>query len=566
MSGSNWLHRSWGWLLLFALMPLVPGLGSSRRLSYHEAFVAQGAREMLESGSWVHPTIGGLPWLEKPPLPWWLVAAVGLWTGGVTETVARVPSVLAAIGVSMGIAVLAARHYGRRIGILTGAVQATTWWTVTRGRLAEADILLAFLVTWTLVAFDGVMGWGGNGGKSVHPVSETAQGRGVRWAFLGLLGLTGLVKGTGFGAALIAVVIVTALLWQRDRFGLARLSFPWGWLLPIGLTIAWPLCMCGMYGFRPIALWMMHVAERVAEQSGPGPFAGEKWSEYLGGLLGQAMPWTLIAFLGAYNSICRAIGLNSSGWTGATRVKTTRAVMAGDRLLCCWAIAPLGLLSLATVKNAHYAISAQVPWSVWAALGLADVGEWLRCRGYDGTRLRVATQAGFVTVALGYGVGYWLLAPSFDRHGAEWAFYESVGCGFSASEPLVLLYDEWDRDPYRSPFGPIPHDLAVRLFYLGRSACWHGDMRSMLACTHAIGENGPRPACLRVGQVPGNRLKSGLGVVARERDRAVLEQLGEIEVVARGPNSRWDRSYALFKVSGVTKCARPMPNLQARAN
>ena len=32
--------------------------------------------------------------------------------------------------------------------------------------------------------------------------------------------------------------------------------------------------------------------------------------------------------------------------------------------------------------------------------------------------------------------------------------------------PLVLLYDDWDRNPYESPFGPIPHDLAVRLFYL----------------------------------------------------------------------------------------------------
>ena len=566
MSGSKWLHRSWGWLLLFAVVPLVPGLGSSRRLSYHEAFVAQGAREMLESGNWAHPTIGGLPWLEKPPLPWWLVAAVGLCNGGVTETVARVPSVLAAIGVSMGIAVLAGRHYGRRIGILTGAVQATTWWTVTRGRLAEADILLTCLITWTLVAFDGVMEWRGNGGKLEDRGRETTQGGRVRWVFVGLLGLTGLVKGTGFGAALIAVVIVTALLWQRDSSALARLWFPWRWLLPIGLTIAWPLCMCGIYGFRPIALWMTHVAERVAEQSGPGPFAGEKWWEYAGGLLGQALPWTAIAFLGAYGSVCRAIGLNSSGWTGDTRAKTTRAVMAGDRLLCCWAIAPLGLLSLATVKNAHYAISAQVPWSVWAALGLAEIGEWLRCRGYNGTRLRVATQAGFVTLALGYGVGYWLVAPSFDRRGVEWAFYESVGREFSPSTPLVLLYDEWDRDPYHSPFGSIPHDLAVRLFYLGRAACWHGDMRSMLVCTHTINRSDPRRSCLLRGQAPGNRLRPGLGVIARERDRAALEKVGEIEVIARGPSSRWDRIYALFKVSGATESARPMHSLQAQAN
>jgi 4-amino-4-deoxy-L-arabinose transferase-like glycosyltransferase len=566
MSGSNWLHRSWGWLLLFAVIPLVPGLGSSRRLSYHEAFVAQGAREMLESGNWIHPTIGGLPWLEKPPLPWWLVAVVGWWTGGVTETVARLPSVLAAVGVSIGIAVLATRHYGRHVGILTGAIQATTWWTVTRGRLAEADILLACMITCTLVAFDDVIGPERSKGKSEHRARKTMQSGKVRWVFLGLLGLTGLVKGTGFGATLIGAVIVATLLWQRDSFGLGRLWFPWGWLLPVGLTIAWPLCMCGIYGSRPLMLWTMHVAQRMAEQSGPGPFAGEKWWEYVGGLLGQALPWTPIAFLGAYSSVRRAVGLNGSRWRDAAELKTMHAVIAGDRLLCCWAIAPLGLLSLSTVKNAHYAISAQIPWSVWAALGLVKVDEWLQCRGYNGTQLRVATQAGLVTLALGYGVGYWLLAPIFDRRGAEWAFYEYVGREFPASAPLVLLYDEWDRNPYPSPFGPIPHDLAVRLFYLGRSACWHGDTHSLRACTHTTGGNVGGTSCLVVGQATGNGARPGIGVVARERDRTALEQLGKTEVIARGPTSRWDRIYALFMVSGVTESARAMHSLQARAN
>ena len=83
-------------LVVLSALALLPGLGSSGRLTYHEAFVAQGAREILDSGNWGYPTIGGLPWLEKPPLPWWLVAALGRCTGGVNETVARLPSALAA--------------------------------------------------------------------------------------------------------------------------------------------------------------------------------------------------------------------------------------------------------------------------------------------------------------------------------------------------------------------------------------------------------------------------------------------------------------------------------------
>ena len=144
-------------LVVLSALALLPGLGSSGRLTYHEAFVAQGAREILDSGNWGYPTIGGLPWLEKPPLPWWLVAALGHCTGGVNETVARLPSALAAIGLVLGVAILAARHYGPGIGLLAGAVQATTAWTVMRGRLAEADILLACLITWAIVAFDRIL-------------------------------------------------------------------------------------------------------------------------------------------------------------------------------------------------------------------------------------------------------------------------------------------------------------------------------------------------------------------------------------------------------------------------
>src|SRR5262249_19174516 len=144
-------------LVALSAAVLVPGLGRWARLNYHEAFVAQGAREILESGSWWSPTIGGRPWLEKPPLPWWLAAAVGRGAGGVDEAVARLPSVLAAVMLVLGVAVVAARHYGPGIGLLSGAVQATTAWTALRGRLAEADVLLACLITWAIAAFDAMM-------------------------------------------------------------------------------------------------------------------------------------------------------------------------------------------------------------------------------------------------------------------------------------------------------------------------------------------------------------------------------------------------------------------------
>ena len=142
------------WIVGLSLLTVGLGLGRAGRLTYHEAFVAEAAREMLTSGDVLVPTMGGRPWLEKPPLPIWLVALTGQLAGGVSEAVARAPSAVAATLLALGTAILAARRYGTTVGLLAGLVQATTAWTVLRGRLSEADMLLAGLVTWTLLAFD----------------------------------------------------------------------------------------------------------------------------------------------------------------------------------------------------------------------------------------------------------------------------------------------------------------------------------------------------------------------------------------------------------------------------
>jgi 4-amino-4-deoxy-L-arabinose transferase-like glycosyltransferase len=522
-----------------AALALLPGLGSSGRLTYHEAFVAQGAREILDSGNWGYPTIGGLPWLEKPPLPWWLAAGFGHLAGGVNETVARLPSALAAIGMVWGVAVLAARHYGPGIGLLAGAVQATTAWTVMRGRLAEADILLACLITWAIVAFDRVE-------AGVSPGGRAWRWNFGRWAFFALLGTTALVKGIGFGAVLILAVVAAVLLWQRDRAALRWLCFPWGWALAAVVAMTWPLLMVARHGSGALALWTMHVTDRLA--ANPGMFASEPWWKYVLGILAQALPWTPLALAGAWRSLSRAVfwGGGDSGRLG--RQEVPKAVVDGDRLLWAWTIMPLGLLSLATVKNAHYAIAAQVPWSIWAALALARLGEQLRRRGWDWKSVRLGARAGFTAMALAYGLGCWLLGPWFDRRGVEWAFYESAGRQLDAGMPLTLLYDDWDRNPYESPLGSIPHDLAVRLFYLGRPASWDAGPDTLVARQRSQAQAKPEFA-----------------VIGRDRDLPALEQLGRVEVIARGPAIRRDRTYSLFRVTSSVDENRSSGGFQARA-
>ncbi len=535
------------YLTVLWALALLPGLGSSVRLTYHEAFVAQGAREILASGNWAYPTIGGLPWLEKPPLPWWLVAGLGHYSGGVTESIARIPSALAALGIILGVATLAARHFGSRIGLIAGAVQATTAWTVLRGRLAEADILLACLITWSLIAFDRLM---------TDPVTTPCSHHGIsswhwylwRWMFFVLLGVTAIVKGIGFGAVLILSVVGATLLWQRNWVLLRRLQMPVGWIMAAVIALWWPILIVAWHGYGTLSLWMIHVSDRLLPQQVPGQFASEPLGEYFLGLVGQALPWTPLALVGAWRSVKRAVTrIMSMKWHPAPEMS---AVMtAHDRLLWVWAVVPVGLLVLAPVKNAHYVISAQVPWSIWAALGLAHLGEHLQLQRYRRTVLNWTGCFILTALAMSYGFGLWLVSPWFDHHSQEWAFYEDAGRQIPAQMPLTLFYDDWDRNPYQSPFGPIPHDLAVRLFYLGRPVCWHAQPGSLRVHDHLQGPMTPMPACSVDDASLDGVSRLPVAIIGRDRDLPMLEQLGHVEMIARGPSVRADRTYSLFCIT-----------------
>jgi 4-amino-4-deoxy-L-arabinose transferase-like glycosyltransferase len=500
-------RRGLGWVVGLSVLNLGAGLGRAGRLTYHEAFVAQAAREMIASGDVLVPTVGGLPWLEKPPLAIWLVALAGQAAGGVGERVARLPSAVAGALLVLGVAAFAARRFGAATGLLTGLVQATTAWTVMRGRLAEVDMLLACLVTWTVVAFDRMRGEG------------EATFRPWRRAFFAGLGLTSLAKGIGFGAALVGAAAALAVVWDRDREALRRLRFGAGWLLAAVLGLTWPALVVLRHP-AALKLWTLHVADRLA--SHPERFIGAPWWQYVPSVLAQVLPWTPLALLGAWRSFGRAV--RGSGRGG------------GDRALWAWAVGPMVLLACATVKNPHYAIHALPPWSVWAALSLARLGVRLEARGIPAGTLRRAALAGFAAFGLACALGYALLGPRYDRRGVEWAFYEAAGRSLRPNEPVALLYDDWDRLPYPSPFGPVPHDLAVRLYYLDRPACWRFG-------TDALAQAPPAPGA------------PSFAVIGRDRDLPALRRLGAVVTVARGPTLRSrasrvdDRTFRLFRVT-----------------
>ena len=78
-----------------------------------DAVHGQIARNMVQSGDWVIPHLNGVAYMEKAPLPYWLIAICYL-VLGVHDWVARIPTALAAVLLCFATARYGAWAFGRR--------------------------------------------------------------------------------------------------------------------------------------------------------------------------------------------------------------------------------------------------------------------------------------------------------------------------------------------------------------------------------------------------------------------------------------------------------------------
>src|SRR2546428_9570285 len=117
-----------------------------------EGLYATIAHEMLSRGDWIIPHMNGLPYLEKPPLYFWLTALT-FQLFGLSEWATRLWSALAALGTVLLTWRIGRRLYGRRAGLLAGLVIATAVGNTPYVRKASTDQLFVFCLTLAMYGF-----------------------------------------------------------------------------------------------------------------------------------------------------------------------------------------------------------------------------------------------------------------------------------------------------------------------------------------------------------------------------------------------------------------------------
>ena len=120
-----------------------------------EARYGEVLREMLVEGGWLVPHLDGFPYPDKPPLYFWIVAAINTLAGNV-ELAFRLVSV-AATGLAAGGVYLVGRElFGVRAGVWAAALFLTVFLTTLVGQIVRMDILLT---TATVFAWYALLRW-----------------------------------------------------------------------------------------------------------------------------------------------------------------------------------------------------------------------------------------------------------------------------------------------------------------------------------------------------------------------------------------------------------------------
>jgi 4-amino-4-deoxy-L-arabinose transferase-like glycosyltransferase len=297
---------------------------------------AQVAREMLDRRDWITPTLGGKPWLEKPPLYYWQ-AMLAYTIFGVSDWAARVPA-----AVDATVIVLAAYLFLRRLcpGFeLDGAlITASCAGIIGYARAASMDMTLASAFTVAMLAW---WTWRDTG-RRVHLA-----------AFYVCVALGTLAKGPVAPFLAAAIIVLYSLAARELRLIVRTLWFP-GFLLFCAIALPWYVAVQAR---NPQFFRIFILEHNLARFSTDMYHHTQPLWYYLPVTLLASVPWTIF--------VVEAFTQTVQAWWSASRstakIQGGSVPGAGDALSTfagCWFIVPVAFFSVSQSKLPGYILPA----------------------------------------------------------------------------------------------------------------------------------------------------------------------------------------------------------------
>lgn len=317
--------------LLFLISCSIPVLFlglSAPAFMDHEGRYAEVAREMLLTGDWITPQLNFTPFLNKPPLAFWITALI-FRAIRISES-ARAWVAVSGVGTLLVTFllghILAGPHtafYSSLILLLSGGFFLET-------RLLRPDMLLTLCVT---VAFYGFL-------KAEHSKAEPER---TRWLCLSAISLAFSVMTKGFvGVIIVAATIGIVLLWCGRLVSLRDVR--WTYPLAVALCVIVPWHF--LVGLRhPGFFWDYAINQHLLfffDQKFPRDSIPDSVTVFWGAFLGRTVPWSIFLPVAMWHTVREA------------RHSPSLAML----LPLTWLSVVLLLFSLSPSRLEHYSIPA----------------------------------------------------------------------------------------------------------------------------------------------------------------------------------------------------------------
>ena len=332
------------WAIAFGFVLI--GLGSAGILDNNEGLYAEIPREMLASHDWrmwIIPHLNGLPYMEKPPLLYWLTA-LSFSLFGESEWSARAVPALSSLACVALLLWFGRAQRKPQAGRLAALMFASGIGVAAMSRVLMFDMLLTAMLTAALMC-------------AYRYMTEGAL-RWVRWTYA-FLALALLAKGF-VALVLFGMVVVIFMLGNvRSPAGFLRDCVkwfePWGLLIFCAIAVPWHVAATLT---EPIFAWFYFINEHVLRFLGrrePHDYYAGAWWYYLPRMAIYLFPWSFLL-------PCLLMGSRRESDSDGARLRRF--------LLLAWLV-PLVFFSTSSAK-ANYYLVAVMPF---AAFHLASAFE-----------------------------------------------------------------------------------------------------------------------------------------------------------------------------------------------
>ena len=417
-------------LIIFFIVALsfFAGLGRRELWNPVEPRYAGICAELLREGSWLVPTYNGAHYDQKPPLFFWVGAAL-LSLGEEDETrrfLVRLPSALGGLALVLGTLAVGSRLFGARTGRWAAALCATSWLPFWSSRFCHLDTLSAAAVIWTVYGLERARQDQGAARAKWIAVAAATLGAGI------------MTKGLGAWVLVVGVALALAIA-RRSARGLIRSGLPWVAALALVPVAAWFLAAWHEAGDAwakglGVDAGILHILDPDKTiKHGPGYYLGVIW--------GLAAPWSLFLPFAIWSPAGR----------GGDEVEAD-----GRRFCLAYLLGVLAVLYIGTTYRSRYLLPALPAIHILVARYL--VREAFEGRGFGGriagglarlmpfgsnADLGARREVGFAVVpialALLFGAWGWFGATAVDSQRGDRGVVEDIRPLLAAGRRLAAV-------------------------------------------------------------------------------------------------------------------------------